>query len=98
MGKDVLEEMKLPESVKQAVLTFLRSRKRAYIETFDNPVGQKVLSDLAKFCRAHETTFHPDPRMHAVLEGRREVFLRIQKHLQLTEEQLWALHGKHTND
>lgn len=71
----------------------LSRRRTAYVATFANPMGQEVLIDLAKFCRANESTFHVDARAHAVAEGRREVFLRIQKHLQLTDEQLWALYG-----
>ena len=39
--------------------------------------GQKVLADLRKFCRGDRSTFDADPRIHALLEGRREVFLRI---------------------
>lgn len=39
--------------------------------------GEKVLADLARFCRANTTTFDKDARIHALLEGRREVFLRI---------------------
>lgn len=86
--------MPLPEKVVQYVQRFLRSRKRAYVETFDNPVGNRVLKDLAKFCRAHTTTMHPDPRVHALLEGRREVWNRIAAHLQLDDEQLWSLYKK----
>lgn len=89
--------MKLPESVKQALVDFLRSRKRQYVECFDSPQGQKVLADLAKFCRAHGSTFHPDSRVHALLEGRREVWDRIAGHLQLTDEQLYALYRKNTD-
>lgn len=76
-----------------AVREFLSTRRTAYVRTFNNPPGQEVLVDLARFCRAHDSTFHVDARAHAVAEGRREVFLRIQKHLQLTDEQLWALYG-----
>jgi len=53
-----------------------------------------VLKDLAAFCRAEESTYHPDPRAHAVLEGRREVFLRIQSHLNLSSEDLWKKYSK----
>lgn len=88
--------MKLPEQIKQALITFLRNRQRAYIETFVNPVGDKVLVDLAKFCRAHSSTFHPDARVSAELDGRRQVWLRIQENLQLTDEQLYALYRKNT--
>ncbi len=66
----------------------------AYNRVFDKQSvhTQPVLKDLAKFCRAHETTYHPDPRIHAVLEGRREVWLRIQEHLQLSMEDIYELH------
>jgi hypothetical protein len=75
------------------VLDFLRQRKRAYQLTFGSPAGQVVLEDLAKFCRANETCFHADPRLHAVAEGRREVWLRIQQHLNLTADQLAQLYA-----
>lgn len=70
---------------------FLRRRKRNYQLCFGAPGGQAVLEDLARFCRANESCFHADPRVHAVLEGRREVFLRVSQHLNLTAEQLFAL-------
>jgi hypothetical protein len=72
---------------------YLSRRRTAYVKTFTGPFGGEVLEDLAKFCRATETTFHPDPRVHAVAEGRKEVWLRIQRHLQLSDDQLWALHA-----
>ena len=53
----------------------------------------RVLLDLAKFCRARESTFHPDHSVSDRLDGRREVWLRIMHHLKLSEEQLWALYG-----
>ena len=68
---------------------FFRNKSRAYKLTFGNPAGSEVLEDLALFCRANETCFHPDPRMHAVAEGRREVWLRIQQHLNMTPDQLF---------
>lgn len=72
---------------------FLAERRTDYVRTFNTPHGALVLEDLAKFCRAHETTFHADPRIHAVLEGRREVWLRIQQHLNLSDDQLWGIFG-----
>lgn len=77
----------------QRAFDFLRRRSVDYRLAFGQPAGQQVLIDLAKFCRANHTCFHEDPRMHAVLEGRREVWLRIQNHLNLTPEQLLALYG-----
>lgn len=66
----------------------------AYQKVFDekNQFTKTVLKDLAKFCRAHKTTFLPDPRAHAQLEGRREVWLRIQEYLEMTIPELYDLH------
>lgn len=74
---------------------FLMVRRTQYIRVFDfeNSNAQAVLQDLAKFCRASESTFHPDPRIEGRLDGRREVWLRIQHHLQLTPDQLWKLYS-----
>ena len=80
----------------EKVKTFLTSRKRAYQFTFseENVYAQAVLKDLAKFCRATDSAFHEDPRAHAVLEGRREVWLRIQNYLQLSPDELWEKYRK----
>ena len=72
---------------------FLFGRKRPYQTTFLNVTGEQVLADLAKFCRAHDTTFHPDANVAHRLDGRREVWLRIQQHLNLTDEQIWQLYN-----
>jgi hypothetical protein len=85
---------KLAGPIVARIKTFLDGRTRAYKLAFGGVAGDTVLRDLAKFCRAHETTFHADPRVAAVLEGRREVFLRIQHHLKLTDEQVYSLYGR----
>lgn len=69
---------------------FLRSRGQAYRHVFKGVYSTLVLEDLAKFCRANESTFHADPRVEGVLQGRREVWLRITTHLNLTEDELWS--------
>lgn len=76
------------------VKRLIRGRKFAYQMVFakENKFTQAVLKDLARFCRAHDSTFDKDPRRHAALEGRREVFLRIQEYLQLTEEEIYLIH------
>ncbi len=77
-----------------AVKRLIGKRQWAYHRVFDkdNQFTQTVLKDLAKFCRAHETTFNNDPRAHATLEGRREVWLRIQEYLQLDVDEIYELH------
>lgn len=82
------------EKVKQAQ-DILVARQLAYSQTFaeDNQAAQRVLRDLAKFCRAHKSTFDPDPRIAAMLDGRREVFLRILKYTQLSTTDLFKTQG-----
>lgn len=83
--------------IKERIDIFIRKLHHtafAYNRVFDkqSPYTETVLKDLAKFCRAHTTAFHKDQRMHAVLEGRREVWLKIQEYLQMTTEEIYDLH------
>lgn len=75
---------------------FLFKRQRAYIDTFnpESESARRVIKDLSDFCRANESTFHPDPRVQAQLEGRRETWLRIQHHIKLDPDQLWIAYGR----
>jgi hypothetical protein len=78
------------------VVEFLRKRAHSYQLTFqkEQPANLIVLEDLARFCRANETCVVPGDTMKTyILEGRREVWLRIQQHLRLTPEQLFALYN-----
>lgn len=89
------------KDVRARARNFLASRQQAYISVFgqkDDQMAKKVLKDLAKFCRANESTFNTNDRAHAVLEGRREVWLRIQKHLQLDTHQLFKIYGLGENE
>lgn len=74
---------------------FISQRRRAYRYVFanENQFSKDVLADLARFCRADRSCFNPDSRVHAVLEGRREVWLRITQHLNLSEEELLRLYS-----
>ena len=69
-------------------------RKAQYCRVFNGASKDvvAVLEDLAQFCRAHSSTYDPDPRLADRLDGRREVWLRLQQHLQLTDQQLWSLY------
>ncbi len=81
----------------RAVVRRLTVRRRdAYIDVFGRDglrtVPQmEVLADLARFCRANRTCFHEDPRAHALAEGGREAWLRIQQTLRLTDDQVAML-------
>jgi len=72
---------------------YLRTRKRAYQLVFASQAGKLVLEDLAQFCRAEQSCFDADPRLHAVLEGRREVWLRIVAHLNRNPVELNSMFG-----
>lgn len=79
-----------------------RMRKRAYLLSLKSPAGQVVLQDLAAYCRANETCMtlngkgDIDQQLTWAMEGRREVWLRIQQHLNLTPDQLATLYSGQT--
>lgn len=56
-----------------------------------NPRAVRVMGDLARFCRANQAciVYGPngqiDPIASAVVQGRREVWLRIADHLHLSD-------------
>lgn len=74
----------------------LLNRQRAYQKTFNakDAATKAILEDLKIFCRAEVSCFDADPRIHAVLEGRREVFLRIEQHLKYDLDRLFALYNE----
>ncbi len=80
LGIDLAPER---EREHQRAFDKLRLRKRAY-----EGIPHDVRVDLARFCRANETCFNADPRIHAVLEGRREVWLRMMQHWECSPAQL----------
>lgn len=74
---------------------FFNERQHSYQTTFTGVHGEKVLADLAKFCKVHQSSISPkDDRLTYVYEGRREVFLRIQHQLKLSQDQIWDLYGR----
>lgn len=77
---------------------FLR-RQSAYKRVFSSPEGRKVLADLRRFCRATVPTADVNNvQATYLLEGRREVWCRIQAHLQLTDEDVYNLIEEPPND
>jgi hypothetical protein len=69
-------------------------RRMAYRHLFaPGPASDIVLADLARFCHATRPTTivspisrQVDPIASAIAEGRREVWLRLQAHLNLSDE------------
>lgn len=67
-------------------------RKQAYQQTFNGEYGKAVLADLRRFCRATLPTADVNnEKTTYLLEGRREVWLRIQAYLQLSDEDVYNL-------
>lgn len=61
----------------------------AYRTAFASPAGERVLADLARFCRAHETSFTPgDSHATAFFEGARHVYLHITQTAGLRPDEL----------
>lgn len=77
----------------EEAMAFFDLKKRHYQLVFNKtqPSDMIVLSDIAKFCRAAESTFHNDPQTQAYLNGRRDVWLHISKYLNLSVEQIVQL-------
>lgn len=91
--------MLTPRELVERAKRFLIWRSSAYRRVFDpsNQDARVVLGDLARFCRADKSTAHPDSHMAARLDGRREVWLRIQAHLHLTTEEMYRLFNGQKN-
>lgn len=79
----------------ERALEFLRGHKRAYQATFNrmSPAANYVLVDLAQFAHANDTTMRPGQSELELArnEGRRQVYLRIQRALNLSPEELFEL-------
>jgi len=95
------------EAVEEQARELLAYNQQAYKQVFndENVFVKTVLEDLSDFCRAYQTTFHADQRLHAVLEGRREVWLRIMERLTLNTYELqnkilrkWGINDNGSND
>lgn len=75
----------------QAAIDLIRRRKQGYVHTFkvEDRFASAVLADLTAFCRGGQTTFHENQRMNDILQGRREVLLRICDHIGMNERELY---------
>lgn len=72
-------------------MSFIRTKHQSYKQVFAGVQAERVLGDLARFCHMNTTTHVTgDPTDSALLEGRRQVFLRIQAMCNLTGEQIAA--------
>ncbi len=78
----------ITEAQAEGLLRDTAELQQAYQIAFSGPSGQLVLADMKRFCRAGSPCWDADPRIHALLEGRREVFLRVDDQINLPVEEL----------
>ena len=83
----------MEETQIEAQRRLVREKQTDYQLTFQTsqPSNVKVLEDLAEFCRANESCVVPGDRDKTlILEGRREVWLRISQMLGLAPDEAFA--------
>jgi|TARA_B100001971_G_C18047526_1_gene461000 hypothetical protein len=77
------------------VRDLLLARSRSYQSVFSGIDAEAVLADLERFCHANSTIFvEGDSHGTAQLEGRRQVWLRIQGYRNLTDHQIGEVAGQ----
>lgn len=74
---------------------FLNFRSRAYKMCFPKQemFTRTVLTDMAMFAHMNEDCPHTDPFEIGKWLGRQEIVRRLQRHLYLTPEELFAIYG-----
>ena len=76
-----------------------RRLSAAYRRVFAAPSADAVLADLGDFCRARSAPFVAgDPMATGVLIGRQEVFHRIARYLNLSEQAVWEIVSNQRGD
>lgn len=77
------------------VLAFFQRRRTNFRLGFGSPAGRQILADLHEFCHASQTTARLSDRDAAygmaIREGRRQVWLRIERAIDLTPEEQLAI-------
>lgn len=89
------------EQIRRALVAFQQrfklARSRAYRRVFAREGGrfdrsaEIVLADLRDYCRANAAAWDRDARISDRLAGRRDVWLRISEHLNLTDDEILKL-------
>jgi len=75
--------------------SYLRRRQSAYKRLFNSadPTDLRiVMEDLMQFSRAMQPTWDVNPKRQDLLEGRRELFLRIVNHTRLDFDTLYLMY------
>lgn len=85
----------------KAVQDTIRARQGAYVRWWQGkPIGDDnriVADDLRRFCRGGMSAYDDNERVHLLLTGRQEVWLRIMDHVQLSFDDLYERYTGATN-
>lgn len=85
--RENLDLKKRTEEASHETMRFLISRREAYTRLFAGSAtaddAKIVADDLRTFCRGEDTAWADDARVHALLSGRQEVYIRIMDHTRL---------------
>lgn len=86
-----LDKDRITETEAQT-LQYLRVRQEAYRRMFSGEAqdgdAEIVMRDIKAFCRGDTSTYHDSERVHVLLTGRQEVYMRIMDHMRLTYDDL----------
>jgi hypothetical protein len=83
--------LSLQEASEMTVFQRLERRAQAYRRMYGNLAAEDreiIEADLEMFCRGNRAVFHENERVHVLLTGRQEVWMRIQDHVRLDLEEL----------
>ena len=70
---------------------FWTQQKQAFNRAF-MPVDGPLMKDFIRFCRWKATIASPEPNLIYMMEGRRQVLIRVFQHLELDVEALAVLY------
>lgn len=67
---------------------------RVFFRGSPEPEDRKiVMDDISWFCFGDRSAFHENERLHALMSGRQEFWLRLMDHLKLTPDQMILKYG-----
>lgn len=81
-----VKTLSLQDAAEATMAQRLERRQQAYRRMFTNlnPEDLEIVAnDLKWFCMGDSAVFHENDRIHALLTGRQEVWMRMQDHIRL---------------
>ena len=83
--------MAIAQDVWYKLTELVGGRQRVWKMAMSTPAGRAALKDLARVCGANESQWHEEPQRRDVLIGRREIWLYVQRMLNMSNDELTQL-------